>query len=105
MISKEGKIYCFLLLGKARVVPKTFASILKKELDLDKVEERFWKDSEIVLGYIANDVRRFKTFVANRGQQIKDNTTSGQWSYIPTEENPADSAARGLNAAQVNSID
>ena len=64
MISKEGKIYCFLLLGKARVVPKTFASILrleltdttlsvevtsllKKELDLDKVEERFWKDSKI----------------------------------------------------------
>ena len=38
-------------------------------------------------------------------QQIKDNTISGQCCYIPTKENPADSASRGLNAAQVNSID
>ena len=38
-------------------------------------------------------------------QQIKDNTTSGQWRYIPTKENPADSASKRLNAAQVNSVD
>ena len=36
-------------------------------------------------------------------QQIKDNTS--QWCYIPTKEDPADSASRGLDAAQVNSID
>ena len=81
------------------------ASLLKKELDLNEVEERFWTDSKVVLGYITNDVRPFKIFVANRVQQIKDNTTSGQWCYIPIKENPADSASRGLNAAQVNSID
>ena len=46
-----------------------------------------------------------KTFAANRVQQIKYNTTSGQWCYIPAKENPADSASRGLIAAQVNSID
>ena len=38
-------------------------------------------------------------------QQIKDNTISGQWCYIPAKENPADSASRRVNAAQVNSID
>ena len=38
-------------------------------------------------------------------QQIEDNTTAGQWCYIPTKKNPADSALRGLNASQVNSID
>ena len=27
-----------------------------------------------------------KTFVANRVQQIKANTTSGQWFYIPTKK-------------------
>ena len=31
MVSKEGKIYCSLLLGKARVVPKNFVSILRLE--------------------------------------------------------------------------
>ena len=31
MVSKEDKIYCSLLLGKARVVPKNFVSILRLE--------------------------------------------------------------------------
>ena len=61
--------------------------------------------SKVVLGYITNDVRQFKMFIANRVQQIKDNTTSAQWCYIPTKENLAGSASRGLNAAEVNSID
>ena len=73
MVSKKGQIYCCLLLGKARVVPKKFvsiprlelttatlsvkvASLLKKELDLNEVEERFWTDSKLVLGYITNDI-------------------------------------------------
>ena len=81
------------------------ASFLKKELDLDEVEERFSTNSKVVLGYISNDVRWFETFVSNRVQQIKDNTTSGQLCYIPTRENPADFASRRWNATQVNSND
>ena len=94
IVSKKDQIHCCLLLGKATVVPKKFvsiprleltaaslsvkvASLLKEELDLSEVEERFWTDSKVVLGNITNDVRWFKTFVANRVQQIKDNTTSG----------------------------
>ena len=38
-------------------------------------------------------------------QQIKDNTTSGQWCYISRRESLADGASRGRNAAQVNSDD
>ena len=30
--------------------------------------------------------------------QIKENTNVEQWSYIPTRENPANDASRGLNA-------
>ena len=46
------------------------ARLLKKELDLDEVEETFWTDSKKVLGCVTNDVSRFKVFVANRVQQI-----------------------------------
>ena len=98
-----------MLIGKARVVPKKFvsiprlkltsatlsvkvASLLKKEVDLDEIEERFWTNSKVVLGCITNGLQRFKTFVANRVQQIKDNTTSGQRFYIPTKNSPTDSA-------------
>ena len=73
MVSKKGQVHCCLLLGKARVIPKKFvsiprleltaatlsvkvASLLKKELDLNEVEERFWTDSKLVLGYITNDI-------------------------------------------------
>ena len=47
------------------------ASLLKKELDLDGIQERFWADSKQVLGYIIDDVWQFKTFVANKLQQMK----------------------------------
>ena len=122
MVSRKDQIHCCLLLGKARFVPDKFvsiprleliaatlsvkvASLLKKELDLIEIEEKFWTERKEVLSYITNDLRRFKTFVANRVQQIKGNTTSGQWCYIPAKKNPADSASRGLKVAQLNSVD
>ena len=38
------------------------------------MDEVFWTDSKVVLGYITNTVKKFKTFVANRVQQIKRKT-------------------------------
>ena len=79
------------------------ACLLKKELDINCVDEVFWTDSKVVLGYITNTVKRFKTFVANRVQQIKEKTDVQQWRYVPTKENPADDVSRGLNATRENS--
>ena len=66
----------------------------EKKLKLEEIKEWFWTDSKVVIGYIKNDARRFKTFVANRVQRIRDNTDVQQWCYVPTGENPADSASR-----------
>ena len=91
MVDEKDRVHCSLLLGKSRVVPKQFISIprlelnaavlsvkmaclLKKELNLREVGEWFSTDNKVVLGYIKNDVRRFKTFVASRIQQIRENT-------------------------------
>ena len=91
LVDKTGGVHCSLLLGKSRVVPKKFVSVprlqlnaavlsvkmaclLKKELKLEKIKEWFWTDSKVVIGYIKNDSRRFKTFVANRVQQTRENT-------------------------------
>ena len=57
----------------------------------------FYTDSQVVLGYIKNDARRFHVFVANRVQQIRDNSIPNQWKYIETKENPADESSRGLS--------
>ena len=61
----------------------------------------FWTDSEVVLGYISNDARRFHTFVANRVQSIREYTTPDQWRKVHTKENPADKASRGLSAQEL----
>ena len=47
---------------------------MKKDLKLEKIKEWFWTDSRAVIGYIKNDSRRFKTFLANRVQKIRENT-------------------------------
>ena len=118
LVDDDNRVHCSLLLGKSRVVPKNFISIpwleltaallsvkslLMKELDIICVNEVFWTNSKVVLDYITNTVKRFKTFVANRVQQIKEKTVVQQWRYVPTKENPADDASRDLNAARENS--
>ena len=100
-------------MAKARVTPRKFVSIprlelveavltvkisalIKKELEMEELTEYFWTDSKVVLGYIANNSRAFKTFVANRVQAIKEYSSANQWNYIPSEDNPADDASRGM---------
>ena len=113
LINEQGVIHCSLVLGKSRVNPVkqitiprlelTAATVsvkishqIRKELDLEKVQEVFWTDSKVVLGYIANESKRFHTFVANRVQQIQDLTDKEQWRHVDSQENPADHASRGL---------
>ncbi|XP_065115485.1 uncharacterized protein [Paramisgurnus dabryanus] len=118
LTSEEGNIHCALVIGKSRVAPIKIQTIprleltaavisvamskmLKQELKYADIEEHFWTDSQVVLGYINNEARRFHTFVANRVQKIHLSTNPQQWRYVPTTENPADHASRGLNAGEI----
>ena len=117
-ITKSGDAHCTLVMGKARVAPTKVTTIprleltaavvatrvghlLKRELDFENVEEFYWTDSKVVLGYINNDTRRFHVFVANRIQQIKSSTRPDQWRYVTSENNPADHVSRGLTAREI----
>jgi hypothetical protein len=114
-----GEVACNLLMAKSRVTPSKIttiprlelqaatlatklSSLLRKELVIDIAEEYFYTDSEIVLGYISNNAKRFQTFVANRVQQIKNTTGAHQWKHIKTMDNPADYATRG---ATINDLE
>ena len=82
MVNDLEEVHCSLIFGKSRVVPVKYISILrfeltaatlsvkiskmlKDELDIHISSEVFWTDSQVVLGYINKDSRRFKIFVAN----------------------------------------
>lgn len=103
------------LFAKSRCAPKRFVSVPRLELQAATVAARvdrllrrelrlpiniantnFWTDSTVVLGYIRNRDRRFKTYVANRLEEIHDSSEASQWRHCPTTQNPADYASRGV---------
>ena len=117
-VNDHGAVHCALLMGKARVVPLKpvtiprleltaalvavkVSSVLESELNFSSVTHCFWTDSKVVLGYIANETKRFHVFVANRVQQIRDKTEPSQWRYVESKDNPADMASRGASAAEM----
>ncbi|KAL4009472.1 hypothetical protein ACER0C_003324 [Sarotherodon galilaeus] len=114
-VSETGQISCSLVVGKARVAPTKLTTIprlelssavtsvrigdiIRGELEIENVQEYYWTDSKVVLGYVNNDAKRFQTFVANRIQRIRSSTKPEQWRYVNSEDNPADGASRGLTA-------
>lgn len=112
LINEDGDVHCAFIMEKACVSPTkvstlprleltaatvsvTVSNMLREELTHGIVEEFFWTDSKVTLGYIHNEARRFHTFVANRVQKIRNSTTPQQWLYMSTKENPAVHASRG----------
>ncbi|XP_057686666.1 uncharacterized protein LOC130912537 [Corythoichthys intestinalis] len=121
-VSKDDNVHCALVTAKTRVAPIkvitiprleltaavvsiTVSNMLKDELGLTQVDEYFWTDSKVVLGYINNEARRFHTFVSNRVQKIRLNSSPQQWRYVPSEQNPADIASRGSSASELITSD
>jgi hypothetical protein len=126
LVNAKNKVHCAFVMGKSRVSPLKpttiprleltaavvsvkVSSILCDELDLVNAVEVFWTDNQVVLGYINNDARRFHVFVANRVQEIRDNTSPDQWKYVyratkiplttPQEAYPPSSSTKTLDGS------
>ena len=108
VMNDKDEVHCSFVMGKSRVAPLKMmtaalvsvriSSFLQEELEYENVKEIFWSDSTVVLGFIANESRRFQVFVANRVQQIRNHTDPSQWFHVKSEDNPADEASRGMSA-------
>ena len=118
MIDEQQRIHCTLVIGKSRValltpvtVPRleltaTVCSVkisqqLRHRLSYHIDQEYFWTDSNVVLGYISNESRRFHVFVANRVQEIQNSTSVEQWNHVESKQNPADEASRGVKSQEL----
>ena len=75
------------------------ARIVKRELDLEDCEYKYWTDSTAVLLSLRADRKEFPVFFKNRLARIQQYTSIHDWMYVPTVLNPADQASRGTNVA------
>ena len=76
------------------------SQLIKREFELNDVTSirgHLWTDSQVVLGYINNESKRFKVFVTNRVQLIYGNSNTKQWHYVDTKSNPDHDASRSLD--------
>ena len=89
----------------AATVSSKVAKLVRKQLNLQNLSEFYWTDSQIVIGYITNEARRFRIFVANRVQLINDNTDKANWRYVESSENPSDSASRGITMEDKSDVE
>ncbi|XP_072175534.1 uncharacterized protein [Diadema setosum] len=118
LVDENDDVSCSLVIAKSRVTPlkqqtiprlelaaavisAKMSAFLRNELTYPDVREYFWTDSKIVLGYISNESRRFHVYVANRVQQIRNESDPASWHYVDTSSNPADDASRGLTAREL----
>ena len=89
----------------AATVAVKVAALVIEELKINDLHTCYWTDSKIVLGYIFNDMKRYKVYVANRVQVIRSYTKKEQWRYVDTEENPSDCASRGISPRETRKKD
>lgn len=106
------------LLGKAKVAPAhghtiprlelcaavlatEIAEIVRDQLNIPPQDFHFFSDSQIVLGYISNESRRFYVYVGNRVARIRLFSMPTQWKFVQSELNPADVATRPVHPSML----
>ena len=109
---------CELVIAKTRVAPLKPMTIPKLELCgaallarmMESVKETLevpteqvhaWTDSTIVLPWLDGSPQRYRIYVANRIVSVTNIIPPTAWKHVPTLDNPADCASRGVTPKEL----
>ena len=114
----QGPPTCRLVIAKSRVAPtntrtlpqlELCAAVLltqlmqatRKTLGIEAEQVTAWGDSTVVLCWLTKCPSSYETFVANRITTVISSIPASQWHHVPSQENPADCASRGVSALEL----
>lgn len=85
----------------AAVLLAQLMRIVREKCSLEYVPYHCYSDSNITLGWIRSCPSALRIYVGARVKQIQKNTHKESWSYVPSKENPADIASRGMSPKEL----
>ncbi|UYV63070.1 hypothetical protein LAZ67_2003055 [Cordylochernes scorpioides] len=74
---------------------------IMEELNIKMESATCWSDSTIILSWIRTMSRNLPTFIGNRVAEIQSCPQIREWRYVPTRDNPADIASRGILGSEL----
>jgi len=76
----------------------------QRALSFSSVPTYEWTDSTIALAWLKQP-SKWTTYVANHVSEVQTSLPGATWHHVPSKENPADCASRGLSASMLLSHD
>ncbi|XP_058817301.1 uncharacterized protein LOC131680604 [Topomyia yanbarensis] len=117
-VSDINGVHVTLVAARTRVAPVRQISIPRLELNAAEllvklmkqiaeplnrfqIEKYAWTDSTIVLQWLSSHPRKWSTYIANRVSSILEILPRRQWGHVPSLQNPADCASRGITPLEL----